>query len=433
MSIFKMPSLGADMDDGVLVEWDVKPGDRVSRGDIVAVVETQKGAIEIEIFESGTITRLLAAPGDTIAVGAPLAELDGPAATAGETEAAKAAPAPSAKAAAEPAAETLPERPAAPTIETPAVAATAREKTAPAVEAAPAAKAAPAGRVRASPAARQLAAERGIDLAGIQGTGPDGAVVRDDVAGGKAPQPAPGARPAAPTKTAETTGPARRGFDVDEMRKAIAAAMSRSKREIPHYYLSHTIDMRVASGWLDELNAQRPPEERVLIGMLLLKASALALTRFPEFNGRYENEAFAPAPAVHIGMAVAMRGGGLVAPALHDVDRLSLEELMAKARDLVARVRSGRLRSSEFTDAGITVTSLGERGVDTVFGVIYPPQVAIVGFGTVAMRALATENGVDAVPTVCATLAADHRVSDGRRGALFLREIDKLLQVPEAL
>jgi len=171
----------------------------------------------------------------------------------------------------------------------------------------------------------------------------------------------------------------------------------------------------------------------VLIGMLLLKATALALTRFPEFNGRYENEAFAPAAAVHVGMAVAMRGGGLVAPALHDVDRLSLEELMARARDLVARVRSGRLRSSEFTDAGITVTSLGERGVDTVYGVIYPPQVAIVGFGTVALRPLATENGVDAVPAVCATLAADHRVSDGRRGALFLREIEKLLQVPEAL
>lgn len=416
MSIFKMPSLGADMDDGVLVEWDVKPGDQVSRGDIVAVVETQKGAIEIEIFESGTITRLLAEPGDTIAVGAPLAELDGAAAAAGATEAAEAAP--------EPAAETPPERPAAPTIEMPAAPATPREKPAPA---------AATGRVRASPAARQLAAERGIDLAGIRGTGPDGAVVRDDVAGGKAPQPAPGARPASPTKTAETAGPARRGFDVDEMRKAIAAAMSRSKREIPHYYLSHTIDMRVAGGWLDELNAQRPPEERVLIGMLLLKASALALTRFPEFNGRYEKETFVPASAVHIGMAVAMRGGGLVAPALHDVDRLSLEELMAKARDLVSRVRSGRLRSSEFTDAGITITSLGERGVDTVYGVIYPPQVAIIGFGTVAPRPLATENGVDAVPAVCSTLAADHRVSDGRRGALFLREIEKLLQVPEAL
>ena len=420
MSIFKMPSLGADMDDGVLVEWDVKPGDHVSRGDIVAVVETQKGAIEIEIFESGTIARLLAAPGDTVAVGAPLAELDGAAGVAGKAEAAEAA----AEAAPETPIETPSEEPSVPAAETPAAPEAPRKTPAPAAKAAPAAEAAVASRVRASPAARQLAAERGIDLAGIRGTGPDGAVVRDDVTG---------ARPAAPAKTADTAGPARRGFDVEEMRKAIAAAMSRSKREIPHYYLSHTIDMRVASGWLDAINAQRPPEERVLIGMLLLKATALALTRFPEFNGRYENEAFAPAATVHVGMAVAMRGGGLVAPALHDVDRLSLEELMARARDLVARVRSGRLRSSEFTDAGITVTSLGERGVDTVYGVIYPPQVAIVGFGTVALRPLATENGVDAVPAVCATLAADHRVSDGRRGALFLREIEKLLQVPEAL
>jgi pyruvate dehydrogenase E2 component (dihydrolipoamide acetyltransferase) len=153
----------------------------------------------------------------------------------------------------------------------------------------------------------------------------------------------------------------------------------------------------------------------------------------PAFNGFYRDGKYEPAPAAHIGMAIAIRGGGLAAPALHDADQLVLDELMARMRDLVQRMRSGRIRSSELTDATITVSSLGERGVEALYGIIYPPQVAIVGFGTIVTRPWVVDGAIGPRPIVTITLSADHRVSDGHAGALFLAEIGKLLQEPEKL
>ena len=383
MSEFRMPSLGADMEAGTLVEWLKRPGDKVTRGDIVAVVETEKGAIEVEIFEDGVVEKLLVEPGAKVPVGTPLAVVG-----AGG----KAVP----PAAAPPAPRAEP---------------TPKPKPPPAAAPRPAA-AAPAP---ASPAARRLAAERGVDLVGIAGSGPGGAIVTADVE--RAAGPAPAAK----------------GIDRTGMRRAIAAAMARSKREIPHYYLGAAIDLSRALAWLEAANAERPPARRLLLAVLLLKAVARALGKTPELNGYYVEDGFRPSERVHVGMAVALRGGGLVAPAIHDTDRLPLDELMEKLRDLVARVRAGGLRSSEIADPTITVTSLGERGVDTIFGVIYPPQVAIVGFGAPTPRAWPTAEGVASRPVVTATLSADHRVSDGHRGALFLAEVDRLLQNPEAL
>ena len=152
--------------------------------------------------------------------------------------------------------------------------------------------------------------------------------------------------------------------------------MARSKREIPHYYLAHEIEMSACEDWLSRRNAERPPEERLLLGALLVKAVALAARKFPAFNGFYRDGKFEAAPSVHIGTAIAIRGGGLIAPAIHDVDRLSLDDLMMKMRELIERVRAGRIRSSEIADPTITVSSLGERGVETLYGIIYPPQVA---------------------------------------------------------
>jgi pyruvate dehydrogenase E2 component (dihydrolipoamide acetyltransferase) len=217
------------------------------------------------------------------------------------------------------------------------------------------------------------------------------------------------------------------------MRRAIAAAMARSKREIPHYYLETAIDLSRALEWLRARNETRPVTERALPVALLLRATALALRRAPELNGFFEQGVFRPGSGIHLGVAVALRGGGLIAPALRDADALSLDDLMRGLRDLTQRVRDGRLRSSEFSDATITVTSLGDLGVDSVFPVIYPPQVAIVGFGRIADAPWA-ERGMLAVrPVVRCTLAADHRVSDGIRGARFLAEIGRLLGEPEGL
>lgn len=392
MSDFTMPSLGADMESGKLVQWLVKPGDRVRSGDIVAVVETQKGAIDIEIFEDATVTELCAAEGDTVPVGGLLAHLDG---GGGEST----APAPHPPAA-------IPAPVAAPVL---VDFATAR-----------------AGRTKVTPAARRLAAELGIDPELLTGTGVDGSVsladvelARATVRKGQAPAPPPAAR--------------RGGFDPAEMRRAIAAAVSRSKREIPHYYLSTTVDMAAAMAWLAAWNAEHPPAERMLAAALLLKATGLALRKQPEFSGFWQHDAFVPGKGIHIGWAVSLRGGGLVSPAIHDVDRLALPDLMAKLRDVVERARSGGLRSSELMDATITVTSLGERGADRVTGVIYPPQVAIIGFGRIGDRPWVADGKVVVRPLIELSLAADHRASDGHAGGRLLSTIESLLQEPEKL
>jgi pyruvate dehydrogenase E2 component (dihydrolipoamide acetyltransferase) len=217
------------------------------------------------------------------------------------------------------------------------------------------------------------------------------------------------------------------------MRQTIAAAMARSKREIPHYYLATTVDAQRATTWIAEQNARRAPGERLLAAVLFLKAAALALREVPELNSIWEGDQGVVREHVNVGVAIALRGGGLVAPAIHDTDRLPVDELMRRFRDLVGRARSGALRSSEYSDATITVTSLGDQGVESLFGVIYPPQVAIVGFGRVVERPWSVGGSVVSRPLVTATLSADHRVSDGHRGALFLGAVDRRLQKPEEL
>jgi pyruvate dehydrogenase E2 component (dihydrolipoamide acetyltransferase) len=215
------------------------------------------------------------------------------------------------------------------------------------------------------------------------------------------------------------------------MRRAIANAMTRSKREIPHYYLGTTIDMRRATAWLADENARRPVTTRLLPAALLLRAVALAAREVPEMNGFWVDGLFQAAGGVHVGIGIALRQGGLVAPALHDVDRKGLDEIMRDMLDLVKRVRAGTVRSSELSDATITVTNLGDQGVETVYGIIYPPQVALVGFGRIVERPWAVDGAVGVRPTVVCTLAADHRASDGHRGGRFLAAIDRLLQQPE--
>lgn len=388
MAVFNMPSLGADMEDGKLVEWLVKPGDTVKRGDIVAVVETQKGAIEIEVFEDGTVEKLVAELGQTLPVGAPLAEIRG------EDEAAAPAPEPAPRAVPEPAAAPPP---AAPAPVTPEPAATG---------------------IAASPAARAKAAELGLDLSKVRGSGPGGAIVLADVA-----PPSPAAQSAAP--------PDRSAY-LAEMRRAIAAAMARSKREIPHYYVTHTVDLTAASDWLLAANADAPPEERLLMGAFLMKAVALAAREVPAVNGHYA-DGFTPSKAVNLGLAVALRGGGLMAPAILNADTLSLADLMEAMRDVTARTRAGRLKSSEMSMGTLTFSGLGETGVEAMAGIIVPPQVALVTAGAPQPMALVRAGEVVAAQAVTLTLAADHRVSDGRLGAKFLTLIDQKLQEPEAL
>lgn len=380
---FKLPSLGADMDEGTLLEWRIAPGAAVRRGQVVAVVDTAKAAVDVECWQDGTVLDLLIQPGDKVPVGTPIATL-------------------------------LEEGETAETVQRPAHAAKpARPAAAPRSATSAAFAAPPARRPRISPAARTRAVELGVDANRLSGTGPQGAVTLADVEAA-ARQAKPLDRHAA-------------------MRQAIAAAMSRSKREIPHYYLAETVPLGAALAWLAAHNAGLAPERRLLPGVLLLKAVALALRDYPQLNGFWQDGAFRPAAGIHLGVAVALRQGGLIAPALHDVADQPLTPLMEALGDLVQRARSGSLRSSELSDATLTVTQLGDQGADGVFGVIYPPQVALVGVGRLAERPWVEGGKLCVMPTAQFSLAADHRASDGHYGARFLAEVRRLLQTPDSL
>jgi pyruvate dehydrogenase E2 component (dihydrolipoamide acetyltransferase) len=383
MADFLMPSLGADMESGTLTEWFVKPGDLVKRGDVVASVETSKGIIDIEIFADGVIETLLAAPGAEVPVGHALARYR----SAGGSESASATPA----------ASPAPSQP--PPAPVPRATPEVRHGT---------------SRRAVSPAARKRAAELGLDL-DIVVARSGGAITLDDVE-----------QAAAANAGSSSSRPT-------DMRGTIGQAMSRSKREIPHYYLGTTIDARRSWRWLEQHNAAHPVTERLIYGVLLIKAVALAVARFPELNGWWRENRFDTANAVNVGTAIRLRNGGLIAPALLGADRRPLPELMRAYQDLVQRARTGGLRATELASATITISSIGEGGVDTLYPIIHPPQVAIVGFGALVTRPWCDGDSLVAARVINATLAADHRASDGHRGSAFLVAVAECLQRPEDL
>jgi pyruvate dehydrogenase E2 component (dihydrolipoamide acetyltransferase) len=209
--------------------------------------------------------------------------------------------------------------------------------------------------------------------------------------------------------------------------------MERSKREIPHFYVSEDIDVTRALEWMEARNAGTAVEERLLPAALLLRAVVIGLRDVPELNAHFADGSLQRFGDVHLAVAVAQRGGGLVAPVIRDAQALGLDDLMAAMRALVGRARSGSLRSSDVGTATITVTNLGDQGATGVWGVIVPPQVAIVGFGRVAERPWAEAGMVAVRRVVTATLSADHRASHGHQGARFLRSIARALENPEVL
>ena len=388
MAEYRLPSLGADMESATLTEWLVKPGDIFKRGDVVASVETTKGIIDIEIFDAGRIEKLLVAPGTEIPVGAALASYV-------------------------PAGGERPQT-AAPPAATPAMRAVAprgQRIAAPIAAAGPTPVARAGARARVSPAARRRAEELGVDLSAVAATGAEGAITLEDVEHAAAAAPSP----------------------VTDMRSAIARAMSRSKREIPHYYLATTIDMRAALSWLERWNTEHAVTDRLLYGVLLVKTVARALERYAELNGFWLDGRFEASREINVGIAIRLRQGGLVAPGIPRANELTLQELMQQLQGIVQRARAGRLRQSDITNATITVSSLGEGGVETLYPIIYPPQVAIIGFGGIVTRPWHAAGAIVAAPLISATLSADHRVSDGQSGSRFLTEVDGLLQHPEQL
>jgi pyruvate dehydrogenase E2 component (dihydrolipoamide acetyltransferase) len=445
MSEFKMPSLGADMDAGTLVEWKKKSGDPVKRGDIIAAVETAKGVIEVECFEDGILDEVFFQAGQEVPVGQVLATI------VSKEEYGKPKSVPVTQKPAEPVKiEKIPEMVMTEAAKAPAVNVVEQIKTE--VAQPPASGA----RVRISPLASRMAIELGVDLRQVKGTGPGGAIQRVDIEraaqaqkAAPAPVPAPVELPKPEVKAppvAEKPAPApveAKAEPVPEvkkptdfqtaMRQAIAAAMSKSNRDIPHYYMETSIDMTNALNWLEQENLKRTIRDRLLPVVVLLKAVAKSLTEVPELNGFWIDGAHQVSESIHIGFAINLRQGGLITPAIHDADMKSFDELREAMNDLIIRTRGNRLRSSELTDSTITVTSLGDRGVEKVFGVIYPPQVALVGLGKITQQPWAVNGALCVRPVLVATLAGDHRATDGHKGGLFLEALNRNLQEVEKL
>jgi pyruvate dehydrogenase E2 component (dihydrolipoamide acetyltransferase) len=377
MAEFRMPSLGADMEKGTLLEWKAKPGDAVKRGDIIAVVATEKADFDVECYEIGTFEKILVQPGETVPVGTPLAFIR----AMGERD----------------------------------------ERIVPS----PAATVVPPGappRMHVSPLARRTARERGIDLNQVRPASPDSVIHRADVERAARVSQEEPQRPSPPVARTH-----------EGVRRAIAAAMSRSNSEIPHYYLETPVNLKRAIEWLQAENLKRPIQQRILPVALLVKGVARALGDVPALNGYWINGEPQVKDSINIGFAVSLRSGGLINPAVLDADLKSLDEMMTSIRDLITRARAGRLRGAEMTESTITVTSLGDLGVETVYGVIYPPQVALVGFGRISDRPWAEGGMLGVCPVVTATLSGDHRATDGHLGAQFLDALNRYLQEPEKL
>ncbi|MBU1658330.1 2-oxo acid dehydrogenase subunit E2 [bacterium] len=400
MSQFLMPSLGADMESAILMEWMVKEGDTVTKGQVIAEVETSKGVIEIEVFEDGIVEKLLVEPETECAVGMPLAIIK-----AGADNTLKAMKKIETQTIVKHNADTSKIEPdkQKKIIE-------AKEDNIEQEE-----------RIKISPVARKRAQELGVDITKLDSKKDVIHLSQIEALGTikvKAPEAA--------EKKEETK-------ERDGMRQAIAAAMSRSNTEIPHYYLSTSINMTPALEYLKELNKKRSIEERILPIAMLVRAVVLALKEVPELNGFWQENGHRMSKEIHPGIAIALRKGGLITPALLDAQNMDMYSTMEFLSDLITRTRLGKLRSSEMTKQTITITNLGDLGVESVYGVIYPPQLAIIGFGAIVNAPWAEGDALCVRKVMQATLAGDHRATDGRIGAQFLDKINKFLQNPQEL
>ncbi|GIW17771.1 MAG: acetyltransferase component of pyruvate dehydrogenase complex [Tepidiforma sp.] len=418
-----MPQMGADMIEGTLVRWLKQVGDPVKRGDVIAEIETDKATVELEAFESGTILKLVANEGDIVPVGDVIAILGEPSEAAPEVERKPVPP------------------PAKREIE-PEVKAEARKPEPAPAAAAPAAAEPEDGRIRISPVARKIAKEAGLDIRGLQGSGPDGRILRRDVeaaiaARGAAAAPARAPEPAAPPAPAPrpAPGPAAAAGEVAElgkMRKAIAHRMALSKQTQPHYYLTLDIDMTDALAFRAQLNAGLPEGQKVTINDLIVKACAIALERHPKFNAAYSEEGLRMHERINICIGIAL-DEGLIAPAVLDCQAKSLGRIAQETKDLIERARAGKLTSAEYGEGTFTITNLGAYGVETLIGIINPPQAAILGVGSVMPKPVVRDGEVVVRQVMKVALSADHRVTDGAEGARFITEIRGILEQPATL
>ncbi len=450
-----MPQLGYDMREGTIVRWLKEEGEAVTRGEIIAEIETDKAVVEFSPTTGGVLRRIVAGAGDIVPVGQLIAvigdadealpdELAAPTSPVVAAEAPPATPAP----APTPVAESPPAAPDGEVRASPIARRLAREKgvdlanltgSGPGgriveadVLAAAAVLSAPGG-VLASPLARRLAREGGIDLSSLTGSGPGGRIVEADVlAASVAPAvetPAPALAEAAAEPAA---APAGDQVQLSRMRQTIARVTSDSKREAPHFYVAADIDMSKAMDLRRDINDQVDPDSRVSVNDLIVKASAMAIGRHPKFNSFFRDEYLQMNPSINVGIAIALESG-LIVPGIPGCEGRSLAEIAVASRDLAARATSGTLRADEYTGTTYSVSNLGMFGVDSFTAIIYPPHAAILAVGAVKEQPVVRSGEITIAQIMKATLSVDHRVADGAEAAQFLSEIRRLLENPVSL
>ena len=396
-----MPQMGFDMKEGTVVRWMKAEGEPVTKGEPLAEIETDKAVVEIEAYASGLLRKVVVGEGITVPVGQIIGIIG-----AQDEELPEVAPVA-----------------AAPSME-PAVAPPAAESSA--APAPPAVERAQGERVKASPLARREAGERGIDISLVPGTGPGGRITKDDVINFVAtPAEAPVAT-AAPVAVIPEVVP------LSRMRQAIARNMARSKREIPHFYVTVEVDMADAVRLRSQLNEEWGGEIRVSINDMVIRACAKALPKHPMFNAAFSEGGVQVHKQINIGMAIAL-DEGLIAPAILDCAGKSLAEIAGASSRLVERARSGVLSAEEYTTANFNVTNLGMYDVESFSAIITPPQSAALAVGSVRKVPVVREGGLTAGDVMKLTLAIDHRVADGAQAALFLADVKQALEKPVGL
>ena len=449
-----MPQMGYDMHEGKVVRWLKKEGEEVTRGEVIAEIETDKATVEYEAYTGGVMAKIVAEEGVAIPVGGLIAVMTAPGEAIPEdilTDAAIASAADSPAPAA--AAVEAPEAPipaAAAPADTEEVRASplarrlARERgfdlaiitgTGPGgriteadipeqgAAAAPAALASSNGYIKASPLAKRLARERGIDLATLTGTGPGGRVIEVDVPEHAGPAAAGSAAPV--TLVSDNV-------ELSRMRQAIARVTSDSKRDAPHFYVAVDVDMTKAMSFRRDLNDELDAENRVSVNDLIVKASAIAIGRHPKFNSFFRDDHLQMNAAINVGIAIALESG-LIVPGINGCERKSLVEIAAASRDLVSRANSGTLRNDEYSGTTFSVSNLGAFDIESFTAIIFPPHAAILAVGTVKEQPVVRDGELAIAQIMKATLSTDHRVADGAEAAQFLVEIKKLLQNPISL
>jgi pyruvate dehydrogenase E2 component (dihydrolipoyllysine-residue acetyltransferase) len=408
MAEVTMPRLSDTMEEGTIASWLKKPGDQVARGEVIAQIETDKATMDLTAFEAGTLQEILAPEGSTVQIGKPVARIGSSAPVS--APAAPAAPA-------EAAAARVPEPPAP-----------AQPAPPPPARAAEPAESAADGKVRASPVARHIASEHGLDLAQIQGSGPQGRVIRSDVEAALAtsPMPAPPQAPRAPSQPQPQPAAGDEKVQLSQMRRTIARRMAESTRTVPHFFLTVTVDATELVKLRTQITEQGV---KVSFNDLVVKGAALALRKMPEVNVSFAEDSLIKHAQVHIGIAVATERG-LIVPVIRNVDQKALSQIGQEARDVAERAQAGKLQPNDYTGGTFTVSNLGMFGVEQFNAVINPPEAAILAVGAIVKEPAEFQGEIALRDRMRLTLSVDHRALDGATGARYLQALKELLEKP---